>query len=227
MKLKCIITDDEPIAREGLEKYVRKIDFLELVATCDDAIQLNSVLLLEKVDLIFLDIEMPSISGIDFLRLIPDPPEVIFTTAYGDYALQGFELQVADYLLKPISFDRFLQAVNKVASRLASSPHHEKDAIFLKSDGRIEKILFKEIIALRAMENYVNIHTIFKNIIVHSTLKSISKALPNHFLQTHKSWIVNTSMITYIEGNTIHCGKIDVPISKYNRDEIIGKITNG
>ena len=173
MNIKCIITDDEPVARKGLQGYIEKIDFLELVAVCEDALQLNSVVKNKKADLIFLDIEMPYISGIEFLKNNPQAPKVIFTTAYEQYAIKGYELDVLDYLLKPISFERFLKAANKAFDYFNNNKEGKGRFTFVKSGNRLEKINFDEILFLEAMENYVGIYTTDKKIIAHSTLKSL------------------------------------------------------
>src|SRR5437763_2118325 len=145
MNINCIITDDEPLARKGLQGYIEKIPFLNLTGVCEDAMQLNSMLQVEKPDLIFLDIEMPYLSGIDFLKTQKNPPKVILTTAYDQFALQGYELDVLDYLLKPISFDRFLKSANKAADYFSSTREAATDHLFIKTDGRLEKIFFNDI----------------------------------------------------------------------------------
>ena len=171
MKIKCIITDDEPIARKGLQGYIQKIDFLDLIAVCEDAVQLNSVLKQQTVDLLFLDIEMPYVSGIDFLKTATHPPKVIFTTAYEKYAIQGYELDVLDYLLKPISFERFLKAANKAFDYFNMQSKVKQPYIFVKTDNRLEKINFVDILFIEAMENYVAIYLAGKKLIIHSPLK--------------------------------------------------------
>ena len=174
-KIKCIITDDEPFARKGLQSYIEKIDFLELVAVCEDAIQLNTNIKQHVVDLIFLDIEMPYITGIDFLKSANKPPKVIFTTAYEQYALQGYELDVLDYLLKPISFERFRKAANKAFDYFNLAKTASDDFMFIKAGNKLEKIYFDHIYFVEAMENYVSIYLGDKKLVAHSTLKSIQQ----------------------------------------------------
>lgn len=227
MSISCILTDDEPVARKGLEHYIRNIPFLQLVDVCEDAMQLNQFLRQQKVDLLFLDIEMPYLSGIELLKTLKDPPKVVLTTAYENYALQGFELDVLDYLLKPISFERFLKAANKAADYFAARQQPASDYFFIKADGRMEKIFFQDIIAVEAKENYVAIHTPAKKWITHATLKSVQAMLPDHFVQPHKSWLVNSGHITAVEGNVIHCGTLHAPLSKYQKEEVFQKILNG
>lgn len=227
--IKCVVTDDEPFARKGLQGYIEQIDFLELRGTCENAVELNSLLRKESVDLLFLDIEMPYVSGIDFLRSISHPPKVIFTTAYEKYALQGFELEVLDYLLKPISFERFMRAANKAYDYFKGqqSPAGVADHIFVKADGKLEKILFSDILFAEGLENYVAIYTREKKIISHLTLKMLQEKLPaGAFIQPHKSYIAAIDKINSIEGNILHILQYQVPISKYQREEVMEKIVN-
>jgi len=229
LTIKCIITDDEPFARKGLQGYVDQIDFLELKGVCENAIELNSLLKKEPVDLLFLDIEMPYLTGIEFLKQLPAPPRVIFTTAYEKYALQGFELEVLDYLLKPISFDRFLRAANKSFDyfRLQQAPAMGGDYIFVKADSKLEKIAFADMLFAEALENYVAIYTREKKIITHLTLKMLQEKLPaTAFIQPHKSYIVAIDKIASLEGNMLHIAQYTVPISKYQKEEVMEKIVN-
>ncbi|MDX2045404.1 MAG: LytTR family DNA-binding domain-containing protein [Chitinophagaceae bacterium] len=225
--IKCIITDDEPLARKGLQGYVEKVDFLELVAVCEDAIQLNSVLKQQQADLIFLDIEMPYVTGIDFLKNESHPPKVIFTTAYEQYAIKGYELDVLDYLLKPVSFDRFLKAANKAFDYFKGREIKESDFFFVKTDNKLEKVNFAEILFVEAMENYVAIYLAGKKLITHSTLKSMAESLPaDSFIQPHKSYLANINAIQSIEGNILHIASYQVPVSKYLKEEVMEKIVN-
>jgi DNA-binding LytR/AlgR family response regulator len=225
--IKCIIIDDEPMARKGLQGYVEKIDFLVLSGVCEDAIQLNSLLRQQSADLLFLDIEMPYISGIDFLKNATNAPKVIFTTAYEQYAIKGYDLDILDYLLKPISFERFLKASNKAYDFFCTKRSDNHPYLFVKTDSKLEKVNIEDILFVEAMENYVAIHTAEKKLITHSTLKLMQENLPgNQFIQPHKSYIVNTSFINSIEGNILHIGKFQVPISKYQREELMEKIVN-
>lgn len=226
--IKCIITDDEPIARKGLEGYVARIDFLELVGVCEDAVQLNSLLKQQPADLLFLDIEMPYVTGIDFLKNATQPPKVIFTTAYEQYAIRGYELDVLDYLLKPISFDRFLKAANKAYDFFAGTVTSQNNYLFVKTDNKLEKVNLNELLFVEAMENYVALYTADKKLITHSTLKALQEKLPaGQFIQPHKSYLVNIQCIQSIEGNILHvAGKFQIPISKYQKEEIMEKIVN-
>lgn len=226
--IKCVITDDEPIARKGLQGYIDKIDFLELAGVCEDAIQLNSLLKQQPVDLLLLDIEMPYVTGIDFLKNTPQAPKVIFTTAYEQYAIKGYELDVLDYLLKPISFERFLKAANKAYDYFAGATGNQDNYLFIKTDNKLEKVNLHELLFVEAMENYVALYTADKKLITHSTLKALQEKLPaGQFIQPHKSYLVNMQCIQSIEGNILHIGsKYQIPISKYQKDEVMERIVN-
>jgi len=227
MKIKCVITDDEPIARKGLAGYIGKIDFLELSGVCEDAVQLNTLLKQQAVDLLFLDIEMPYISGIAFLQHQQQAPKVILTTAYEQYAIKGYELDILDYLLKPIPFERFLKAANKAWDFFQSRAAAAADYIFVKTDSRLEKVHFDEILFVEAMENYAGIYTTEKKLVTHATLKSIQEKLPaGSFIQPHKSYLVNIHAIHSIEANVLHIGRYQVPISKYQKEEVMLRIVN-
>jgi DNA-binding LytR/AlgR family response regulator len=220
----CMITDDEPMARKGLQGYVLKVPFLQLQGVCEDALQLNSLLQQQTVDLLFLDIEMPYLLGIELLRSLKEPPKVILTTAYENYALQGYELDVLDYLLKPISFERFMKAANKAADYFASRQAPAPDYAFFKVDGRLEKVVFSEVLFAEAMENYVALYTGTRKLITHATLKSVQAVLPPHFVQPHKSYLVNPAFVTAVEGGQLHVSGYRVPLSKYQKDEVLQRL---
>ncbi len=234
----CVITDDEPVARKGLQGYVQKIDFLKLEGVFEDAMSLNTYLHSHKVDLLLLDIEMPYLSGLDLLQSLAQPPKVIFTTAYEQYALKGYELDVVDYLLKPISFNRFLKAVNKVhqligstsATATAATPTSMSSPsnpghLFIKTDNKLEKVILEEVLYIEAMENYVAIHTTHGKLMTHATLKSVIEALPPAlFMQVHKSYIVQLSKITHLEAGSIGIGKASIPISRTLKEGVMEAI---
>ena len=226
MKIKCIITDDEPVAREGLQSYVEKVDFLALTGVCEDAIQLNTLLKTEQPDLLFLDIEMPYLSGLDLLATLSNPPKVIITSAYEQYALKGYELDVTDYLLKPISFERFLKAVNKVHDLLQkeTAPAAE-ECLFVKSDKQMKKVFLKDILFIEGLENYICIYTASDKILVHSTMKNIYNSLPeSDFIQTHRSFIVNIHHVSLIEGNILNIAGHEIPIARNYRETVLARI---
>lgn len=216
--ISCVITDDEPVARKGLQGYVEKVDFLRLAGVFDNAIGLNSFLKDNRVDLLLLDIEMPYLTGLDLVQSLANPPKVIFTTAYEQYALKGYELEVTDYLLKPISFERFLKAVNRVHAQIgeaAAAAKSEAPHLFVKTDSKLERVLLDELLYVESMENYVALHTTRGRLITHATLKSVVEYLPTDtFLQVHKSYVVNMGKITHLEGNMIGIGKASVPVSR-------------
>lgn len=226
-KISCIITDDEPFARKGLQGYIEKIGFFDLKGVCEDAIQLSDMLRKETVDLLFLDIQMPHITGVEFLRSMRNPPKVIFTTAYQQYAIDGFELDVMDYLLKPIPYERFLKAAWKARDYFAlrEQPESAVPYIFVKANGKLEKITFNEILFIEGMENYVAIYLENKKIVTHTTIKSLLEKLPSkQFIQTHKSYVIASDRVDTIEGNTLHIGQYKVPMSKYLREEVLGQL---
>ncbi|MCI1267379.1 MAG: LytTR family DNA-binding domain-containing protein [Saprospiraceae bacterium] len=228
--IRTIIVDDEPLAIEILEAYIMKMPNMNLIAKCSNALEANEVLRTEDIDLMFLDIEMPMMLGTDFLKSLKDPPQIIFTTAYPEFAVQGFELNALDYLLKPISLDRFIKAVNKVVVRYEpsmSSKEYSKslDYIFVKADKKLVKINFSEIIYIEGLKDYVLIHTDQSRIITLQTMKSLEEKLPVElFIRAHRSYIVNLNRIKAIIGNTIEVLEKDqikqLPIGKNYKDEI-------
>lgn len=228
MKIKCIITDDEPLARKGLKSYIEKIDFLSLEAECEDAIQLNSMLKTLQPDLVFLDIEMPEITGIELLSNIVNPPKVIIVSAYEQYALKGYELNVIDYLLKPVSFERFLKSVNKVHDIIKKeSEGNQEKYVFVKSDKLLKKISLKDILFIESLENYVIIHTVYSKEIVYATLKHIQESLSGeNFLQVHRSYVINPYYVKTIEGNLINIGTAKIPISRNLKEHVLNVLVN-
>lgn len=195
VKIRCIITDDEPMARKGLQGYIEKIDFLELVAVCEDGIQLGNVLKEQPADLIFLDIEMPYLSGLELLSGLTNPPKVIIVSAYEQYALKGYELDVVDYLLKPVSFERFMKAVNKVYDWYVKEKPDESQptSIFVKTTLKYEKVDFADILFVEALDNYIAIQTVRKKLVTHSSLSSFLNNLPRTSLCrfTSPSWLTS------------------------------------
>ncbi|RHO72929.1 DNA-binding response regulator [Parabacteroides sp. AF48-14] len=227
MNINCVITDDEPVARKGLQSYVEKVDFLTLTGVCEDAIQLNTLLKEQQPDLLFLDIEMPYLSGLDLLSTLANPPKVVITSAYEQYALKGYELDVADYLLKPISFERFLKAVNKVHAALQKEAPATGDDpyLFVKSDKLMKKIYLKEILFVEAVENYVCIYTPAGRTLVHSTMKNIAASLPEDtFLQSHKSYIINIARIDLVEGNMLYISGHKIPVARNLREAVMRRV---
>jgi len=236
MKLSCIIIDDEPMARKLLEEYIGDTDFLQLTGKAENPIKANDLLKNNKADLLFLDINMPKMNGIEFLRSSTELPLTIMTTAYTEYAIEGFELNVLDYLVKPFSYERFLKACTKakeyyeLKNRQTENTSNipQPDYFFVKCDGRIEKILYDELVYIEAMLNYVVLHTENRKLIVYLTIKSIAEQLPeNIFLKIHKSTIVNINKIKSIEGNEINVGKAKVIISQNLHESVMKEILKG
>ena len=226
--INCLVVDDEPIAREGMMEYVRQIDYLNLVAQCKSAAEAAGLLQKHKIDLIFLDIQMPKLTGIEFVKALAEPPLVIFTTAYSEYALEGFELDVVDYLLKPISFARFLKAVEKAQNYLHARNKEvniTSDFFFVKCNGKIEKIMMAEVVYIEAMANYVIIYTKQKKYITYLTFSGIEEQLPAElFVRIHKSFLVAISAIQTIDGNEVITSSMRLPLSKNHRIEVMIRI---
>lgn len=237
MKLKCIIVDDEPIARKLLQEYIEDIDFLELAGMAENPLKANTILSQQNIDLIFLDINMPKLTGIEFLRSSASLPMVIMTTAYAEYATEGFEFDVMDYLVKPFSFQRFVKACNRArdyyllknngvaTNTITNNDKPANDCFFVKCDGRIEKVLYSDLVYVEAMLNYVVLHTEARKMIVYLTIKSIAEQLPaDIFLKVHKSYIVNIQKIKSIQGNEITLANTKVTISQNFYDKAMKEI---
>jgi DNA-binding LytR/AlgR family response regulator len=230
MKMRCIIVDDEPLAREGMERLVNDAGIFELVATCMNALEANKILSREKIDLMFLDIQMPGMRGIDFLKTLQTKPLVIITTAYPNFALEGFELNVLDYLVKPITTERFLKAVNR-ASELTDGRSGEKqpgkaDFFFIRSASNYEKVFFNEILYIEASQNYMTVHTEKGKLMALITIKSLEEQLPSKkFLRIHKSYIISLEKITALRGNEVVIGTQKIPVGKNYKEELL-KIVN-
>ena len=233
--IKAIIVDDEPLAQDVLETYIEKMPQLELVAKCSNALEANVALQENEVDLMFLDIQMPQLTGTDFLKTLADPPLVIFTTAYPNYALEGFELDALDYLLKPISFERFMKAVNKAQSRYelkqkagSTAPAEEDsgDFIFVKADKKLVKINYDEVLYIEGLKDYVIIRMEKSRVITLQTMKSLEEKLPDSiFRRIHRSYILNVNKINAIVGNMVEVlekGQAKhIPIGKNYREELL------
>lgn len=230
MKLKCIIVDDEPMARKVLEEYVNDVEYLELAGKAENPFKAGHLLSSGGIDIIFLDINMPKMSGIEFLKTSPALPLTIMTTAYSDYALESFELNVLDYLVKPFAFERFVKACNKARDYLLLLQKKEstteiQDYFFVKCNGIIEKVHHQELIWVEARQNYVVLHTDSRKLVVYLTMKVVSEQLPeDQFLKIHKSTMINISKIKSIEGNVINMGTCSAVISQNLYVEVIKKI---
>jgi DNA-binding LytR/AlgR family response regulator len=233
--IRCIIIDDEPLARKGLKEHTNDVDFLQLEGEFNEPLKAMKLITEGEVQLIFLDIQMPKISGLDFFRSLKQAPPVIFTTAFPQYALDGFELNALDYLVKPISFERFLKAALKAKEyyevrqkNLSEAGTRRNDYFFIKADNKLVKLFFDDILYAEALQNYVAIHTVSKKYITYLTFRSIEDYLPSdRFIKTHKSYIVSASRIDNIEGNDIRIGEHHIPISRSTREEVMEKLLKG
>ncbi len=213
--IRCLIIEDEPVARDILGKYIEDTPNLSLEGECETAIEGLKTLQDKTIDLIFLDINMPKLSGISFLKSLSNPPKVILTTAYSEYALEGYELDVVDYLLKPFSFERFLKAVQKV-----DIPASGEASIIVKADGKTYRIDKNDILFAESLGDYVKLHTASNTLTFNKTLKSFLEELAdNTFLRVHKSFLVSLSRIDFVEGNMIHIGTSEIPIGASHKEE--------
>jgi DNA-binding LytR/AlgR family response regulator len=229
MKLNCLIIDDEPLARKGISEYVKEIEFLQLTGECGTAAEAVSIIANKPIDLLLLDIQMPRLTGIDFLKSMTRPPMAIITTAYSEYALEGYSLDVIDYLVKPIPFDRFLKAVQKAFDfhqlKTRDVPTTSPEYFFVKSNGKYEKVAFNDILFVESMQNYVVIHLPGQKLIVYMTLAGLEAQLPpRRFMKVHKSYIVSLEQVNSIENNEIIIRQSRIPISRTLKDEVMKRI---
>ena len=231
MAIKCIIVDDEPLAIEIVESYVKRIDQLQLQGTFRNAVQAFAYLQQHSVDLIFLDIQMPKLSGIEFLKTLKNPPKVIFTTAFRDYAIDGFDLEVIDYLLKPIPFERFLKAVAKVmhqqsatvpALPLKKSEPSTDDYVYFKVDKKMIKTKMAAVLYIESIKDYVKVRTDEKEIITQQKISYLEESLPSRqFLRIHRSFIVNIDKIDAYSATDVEIGKHSIPIGRNYKNDVM------
>lgn len=227
MKLHCLIVDDEPMARKGLEEYVKDIPFLEHAGSCESALKATDFLQQQPVELMLLDINMPHITGVEFLKALENPPLVIFTTAHPEYALESYSLDVLDYLVKPVMFDRFQKAAQKAYDYqlLRASSMPSPDFFFIKCDHVFEKVLFNDVLYVEAMQNYCILHTPARKLIAYITLSGLEEKLPkSNFMKVHKSFIVSLDKITALDGNDLFIGKTQIPVSRNLKDEVMKRV---
>ena len=237
MILKCLIVDDEPPAHKVLENYIGKLDRLELVGNCYNAIEALNFLHEKPVDILFLDINMPELNGLEMLQTITDPPVVILTTAYSEFALQSYEFGVMDYLMKPIRFDRFLKSVNRVlrlksgTSSVAPTPEKplvpKETSFFIKVDGVQRKVRFSDIQYIESKGNFVRLHLEDTRLMTAETLSNMEQKLsPHGFLRIHKSFIISLEKVTGVEGNRLLVGEAKLPIGNSYRQGVL-KVIKG
>lgn len=221
-----IIVDDEPLAQEIIETYLEDYEDFELIGSCNSAMEANKLLKENKVDVMFLDIQMPQLNGIDFLKILDNPPLVVFTTAFKEYALEGFELDALDYLLKPISKDRFEKAVDKIRTELGKNAEAFEQSIFVKSDKKLHRLFYDEMYFIEGLKDYVIIKTDNKRVVTLQTMKSLEVKLPqNQFKRIHRSYIINLDKIKSVIGNNVEIQiggeKTKLPIGKIYRDDLL------
>ncbi|NEM99722.1 LytR/AlgR family response regulator transcription factor [Pontibacter burrus] len=230
MKIRCMIVDDEPLALDVLETYIARLDNLELVCRCNNAVEAYNCLQNEQIDLMFLDIQMPKLTGIDFLKSLPNPPKVVFTTAYRDYAVEGYELNALDYLLKPISFDRFLKTVAKLtpqenhlpAAAHTSEPDYKEAFIYLKADKKMVKVMLSDILYIESLKDYIRVKTETKEIISYQKISFLEEKLPSDkFLRIHRSFIIALDKVQAFSATAVDLGKTEIPIGRLYKNEVL------
>ena len=235
--IRCLIVDDEELARNLLQNFIGRLPHLEVAGQCKDPLEAMAVLQNNDIDLVFLDIQMPGLTGVEFLRSMKITPLVIFTTAYPEYALEGYSLDVVDYLLKPFSFERFVQAVNKATARLHANRPSEttpptthvqepaKDHILVKADYKLHRIKLEDIQYIESMREYVAYHTPNGRLLSLQSLKSLEEELPaDRFIRIHKSYIVPIDKIEALEGNMVHIGKEKLPVGASYREALMERV---
>lgn len=234
MTTKCIIVDDEPLAIEVIENHLQQLDGYEIVARCKNAVQAFSVLEEVEIDLMFLDIQMPKLTGIEFLKSLKQPPQIILTTAYIDYAVEGYELDIIDYLVKPISFERFFKSINKYSklsrvNQLSASPKPKngtvENYIYVKANKKNHKILFSNILYVESVKDYVKIHLLDSRVLVKTTLTDFELQLPNSiFVRVHRSYLVNLDHVTAHTNKDVEIGELEIPIGVSYKQSVLHKL---
>ncbi len=226
--LKCLVVDDESIAREGIIEYINKLDFLSVAGVCSSALEAAEYLKKHEIDLMFLDIQMPHLSGLEFLESLQNPPLTIFTTAYSEYALDGFRLQVVDYLLKPIAFKRFFQASMKaleIVKLRNQNDDLENSNMFVRQGDSFVRIVWSDILYIESMQNYVKLHFKDRMLTIYQTMISLEEMLPKDaFFRIHKSYLVNILHIDLITGNKLLIDGNELPISRQRKDELLNTV---
>ncbi|OUS00988.1 DNA-binding response regulator [Flavobacteriales bacterium 33_180_T64] len=232
MKYKCLIIDDEELARELIETHLSQLGDFELIASCSSAIEASKVLQEKTIDLLFLDIEMPVLKGTDFFNNLMHKPRVIFTTAYRDYAIEGFELNAVDYILKPITFQRFFKAIEKfrtLQQSISPTPtdisEPKETFIYIRKDRKQVKVYFEAILYIESLKDYIKIHTDEKTHITKYSISAFEKKLDDRFIRVHRSYIVNKDKITAYTKNDIEIGQMEIPIGENFRDNITAFLT--
>ena len=235
MTHRCLIVDDEPLAIQLLESHVAQVPMLDVVATCDNALEAFALLKTEPVDLIFLDIQMPMLTGVDFVKSLSNPPKVIFTTAYRDYAMEGYELNVVDYLLKPITFERFFKAVNKYlelsqpataafspvsTNEVAAAPDH----LFINVNKKHHRVKFEDILYIESLKDYLRLHLPDNSLVTKEKISEFHKMLPDQFIRVHRSFIVNKHKVTAFTATDVEIGTQEIPIGGNYKMEVMERL---
>jgi DNA-binding LytR/AlgR family response regulator len=222
-KISCMVVEDEPVSQEILKRYIDDYGSLELLAVCNNAIEASHQISKLGPELLFLDITMPRLSGLDFYKTLRNPPPVIFTTAYPEYAVTGFEVNAVDYLLKPFTFERFIKAMNKVRELFITSAKRDDNFITVQADKKIYKVQLDDIIFVEAMGDYVKVKLSDKVLIVHDTLQRFLDQLPRvEFCRVHKSYAVALNKVEYMEGNMIVVKGVKIPVGQTYRNDLMG-----
>ncbi len=235
-KINCLVVDDEPLAIGLLEKHIQQFSQLDLVATSWNALEAFEVLKTQPIDLVFLDIQMPGLNGIEFAKSLQHPPSIIFTTAYRDYAVESYELDVIDYLVKPITLDRFLKSINKYFDKLQNNPvshthpkeviTNDKRFIYVNTNRKHVKILFEEILFIESLKDYVRIQVNDQKIITKDKISIFEKKLPDYFLRVHRSYIINSKKIKAYTAHDIEISDIEIPIGISYKKQIMAFLRN-
>ena len=228
-KYKCLIVDDEELARRLIARHLSQLPDFEIVASCGSAIEANSILKKESIDLLFLDIEMPNLKGTDFLKTLVNKPKVIFTTAYRDYAIEGYELDIVDYLLKPIQFPRFYKAIEKFLDTQGIMKSKKENAleqihIFVQSNKKNIKVLLDDVLYIESIKSYVKIHTVNEKLLIMHSLSAFKDKLDSRFVRIHRSYIVNSTKVTAYTKQDIEIGRIELPIGDLYKKSTLLKL---
>ncbi|MBN1986339.1 MAG: response regulator transcription factor [Prolixibacteraceae bacterium] len=227
MQLKCLIVDDEPLSQDVIVEFVEACPELVLTGVCNNALDAGKKLAEEKTDILFLDINMPKLSGIGFVKSLKKPPMIVFVTAYPEFAVDGFEVDAVDYLLKPVSFERFRASVNRILDRRLVKNEHQKapEHIMLRASKKDYRVDFDEILFLEAQGDYVKFITTKESLMVHGTLKDFISQLPSEkFERIHKSYVISLSKVVYLEGNRLKISDYKLPVSLNFREQLMQKL---
>jgi DNA-binding LytR/AlgR family response regulator len=219
--IRCLIIDDEPLAQEVLENYISQSGQLELAGKCNNALEAFNILHTQVIDLMFLDIKMPGITGLDFIKSLKNPPAVIFTTAYSEYAVTGFELDAIDYLLKPVTYERFLKSIGKLLKIQQTEPPAEKNYTYFKVSGQLVKVLHSDLLYAQSVKDYIHLKTTQGNYLTHMTMKFLNELLPaGIFVRVHRSYLVNKLLVSLVDRSYLKIGDELIPVGEYYKSAL-------